>query len=182
MTKGALAMQAGQTEKALLFLDEALTRDFLHFNSRMGKSFALINLGRVEEAVDLIRRSISLSLTVEERLMADNVKKIALARIGDENRIAEINMAIEEKNIAESTWLQLMGGLLASGEGINELSPETGYTPLHGCAHHGYVRAAKSLLDNKADVSVLSRDGKTANEIALERGNAEVAYMIQQSM
>lgn len=182
MTKGALAMQAGKTENAISIFDEALTRDFLHFNSRMGKAFALINLGRAEEAIDLIRRSISLSSTIEEKSMADNVKKIALAKIGDENRMNEINMAIEEKNIAESTWLQLMQGLLASGEGINKLSPETGYAPLHGCAHHGYVRATRFLLDHKADVNVLSKDGKTANEIALEYGNAEIAYMIQQAM
>ena len=54
-------------------------------------------------------------------------------------------------------------------------------TPLHTCAQNGHVGVAQALLAAGADGGAVDADGHTARAVALERGNADIARLIEQS-
>ena len=71
--------------------------------------------------------------------------------------------------------------LVASGVDINQRG-EKKVTPLHMAAYQGkrgHIEMAKWLLANGADVTARDYDGKTPLEIASDRGNTEIAEIIQ---
>lgn len=54
----------------------------------------------------------------------------------------------------------------------------TGFTALHHAAESGSLEAAKALLDAGANTSIRAKDGETASDVALRKGNTAVAALI----
>lgn len=55
---------------------------------------------------------------------------------------------------------------------------ERGWTPLHFAARFGQLEVAKLLKDNKADLSIVNGEGKTAAQVASFWGNDEIAKLL----
>ncbi|EPB86877.1 hypothetical protein HMPREF1544_06303 [Mucor circinelloides 1006PhL] len=55
---------------------------------------------------------------------------------------------------------------------------ERGWTPLHFAARFGQLEVAKFLKDNKADLSIVNGEGKTAAQVASFWGNDEIAKLL----
>jgi ankyrin repeat protein len=58
---------------------------------------------------------------------------------------------------------------------------DNGYTPLMYAAARGDAKMVALLLRNKADVSMISRDGNTAIELALRIGSQECAEILKKA-
>ena len=65
---------------------------------------------------------------------------------------------------------RIAGELIAAGADVNARQ-QGGFTPLHGAAFSGDIDIANLLLASGADATLRSDDGKTAAEIARERGH-----------
>lgn len=55
---------------------------------------------------------------------------------------------------------------------------ERGWVPLHFAARFGQMETAKFLKDNKADLSIVNGEGKTAAQVASFWGNDEIAKLL----
>lgn len=60
---------------------------------------------------------------------------------------------------------------------INEKN-ERGWTPLHFAARFGQKEIATFLKNNKADLTILNNEGKTAGQLAAFWGNDEIAKLL----
>jgi len=67
--------------------------------------------------------------------------------------------------------------LLGAGADV-EARQQGGFTPLMGAAAGGSEELVKRLLDAGADPAVESDEGKTARDVALERGHEAVAVLL----
>jgi len=68
--------------------------------------------------------------------------------------------------------------LLERGQCWNEASG-AGWTPLHYAAHYGDIETARFLLEHDADTSIANSDGKTATQLALEKGHTDLARILE---
>jgi ankyrin repeat protein len=66
--------------------------------------------------------------------------------------------------------------------GYVNATSSNGSTPLHYAAYNGHTDVVKLLLENGADPSIKDNTGKTAADIARERGRIEIANMIENIM
>jgi ankyrin repeat protein len=57
---------------------------------------------------------------------------------------------------------------------------QSGWTSLHNAASQGNVEIVRLLRANHADVSARTDDGKTAADLAAERGHAALAESLRQ--
>jgi len=68
--------------------------------------------------------------------------------------------------------------LLDAGADVNARQ-HGGFTPLHEVAQNGVLDLAHLLLERGADTSIRTDDGKTARELALEQGHAEMVALLE---
>jgi ankyrin repeat protein len=61
------------------------------------------------------------------------------------------------------------------------LLADNGYTPLMYAAARGNAQMVELLIRNGADVSIMSKEGDTALELALKMGSTEVADIIKKA-
>ena len=61
------------------------------------------------------------------------------------------------------------------------LLADNGYTPLMYAAARGNAQMVELLIRNGADVTIMSKDGDTALELALKIGSSEVADIIKKA-
>lgn len=69
--------------------------------------------------------------------------------------------------------------LIEKGARVNQQCDCNGDTPLHSAAKNGYFDIAKLLIDAGADRSVLNEKGKTAYDLAIEKGFTETAEILR---
>lgn len=70
--------------------------------------------------------------------------------------------------------------IVASGVNINQRDKKK-VTALHIAAYYGqkdHIRLAKWLLDNGADTSLKDYKGKTPEDVAVDRGNDDIAKLL----
>mmetsp|Transcript_42979 Transcript_42979/g.79918 ORF Transcript_42979/g.79918 Transcript_42979/m.79918 type:complete len:809 (-) Transcript_42979:72-2498(-) len=74
-----------------------------------------------------------------------------------------------------------MFNLLKETPGAINIRPEVrAYGAIHQAAHHGDVKVLREMVeDYKADVKLLTKDGKTAQQVAEEEGHEEAAAFLQ---
>ena len=72
--------------------------------------------------------------------------------------------------------VEIVRDLLASGADVH--AREGGFTPLHGAAAEGNVEMVQLLLAHGADPNARSDTGKTAADLARERGNERIALLL----
>ena len=68
--------------------------------------------------------------------------------------------------------------LIDAGADINTAQLQ-GYTPLHYAAVNGLETIARRLLERGADRSVRDKTGKTASDLAREKGHLDLADLLQ---
>ena len=68
--------------------------------------------------------------------------------------------------------------LIERGADVNVIQG-LGYTPLHYAATYGAEGIVRALLQRSADVTVKNNEGKTAYDIAREKGHATVAELLK---
>jgi uncharacterized protein len=69
--------------------------------------------------------------------------------------------------------------LIGAGADLNAKQSE-GYTPLHYAAANGLDPVVRSLLAHAVDASVRNHQGKTAYELAVERGKTSTATLLKE--
>ena len=79
---------------------------------------------------------------------------------------------------AANVDVSMVTALLAAGAPVN-VPHQGGGTPLHTVAFTGNAQVARMLLDRGADPMLRTDDGKTAIDIARERGHADLARMLE---
>jgi uncharacterized protein len=79
--------------------------------------------------------------------------------------------------IALNPSADIVEALLQQGANVNSRQ-HGGHTPLHEAAAAGHVDLVKLLLAHGADVSITDDSGKTARQLALERGKREAAALL----
>lgn len=82
-------------------------------------------------------------------------------------------------NASYRGYADIMEVLLDAGANINIVNKQETKTPLMYTAENGHVEATALLLKRGADRTLRDRYGKTAAEIARERGHAELAQLIE---
>jgi uncharacterized protein len=70
--------------------------------------------------------------------------------------------------------------LIGAGANLNVRQSE-GYTPLHYAAANGLDHVVRSLLAHSVDTGVRNHQGKTAYELALDRGKSSTAELLKES-
>jgi uncharacterized protein len=68
--------------------------------------------------------------------------------------------------------------LIGAGADLNARQAE-GYTPLHYAAANGLDQVVRTLLAHAVDTSIRNHQGKTAYELALERGKMSTAALLK---
>jgi hypothetical protein len=58
-------------------------------------------------------------------------------------------------------------------------SDQNGWTPLHYAAYTGYEKLVKYLIKKGADTNIKNNEGKTARDIAVEKGHAGVVDILK---
>ena len=71
--------------------------------------------------------------------------------------------------------------LVKSGANVNAQDAE-GFTPLHMAAIHGNLKTVKKLVDLKADVNIITTDGKDAAELAHLNEELEIEEYLASKM
>lgn len=89
----------------------------------------------------------------------------------NDQKVAPIHAAVS-RNIVE-----LIAQLIARGADIN-LAQGQGFTPLHGAAFNGSEKACRLLLNAGARRDAVTADGRTAAQIASERGHPELSVLL----
>jgi uncharacterized protein len=69
--------------------------------------------------------------------------------------------------------------LIGAGANLNVRQSE-GYTPLHYAAANGLDQVVRSLLAHAVDTSIKNHQGKTAYELAVERGKTSTAALLKE--
>eukprot|EP01047_Picozoa_sp_COSAG01_P023806 COSAG01_NODE_1450_length_10270_cov_8.297218_2_plen_350_part_00 len=79
--------------------------------------------------------------------------------------------------------VKMVDKLLDGGFNVNARSTTQGYTALHWAAERGHVRIIKVLLEHKADITIKTHGGTTAEDIACTHGHhiAETLVMVVSS-
>ena len=72
-------------------------------------------------------------------------------------------------------WLEAAGLLISKGADVGALARYK-RTPLHGAARSGNEKLVLLLLENKADPTLLTTDGKTPSDMAL---NAKIRQILE---
>jgi ankyrin repeat protein len=70
--------------------------------------------------------------------------------------------------------------LIGAGANLNVRQSE-GYTPLHYAAANGLDHVVRSLLAHAVDTGIRNHQGKTAYELALDRGQSSTAELLKGS-
>ena len=71
-------------------------------------------------------------------------------------------------------------GQLLIGAGANlNLKQSQGYTPLHYAAANGLDQVVRNLLAHAVDTSIKNQQGKTAYDLAVERGKLSTASLLK---
>jgi uncharacterized protein len=78
---------------------------------------------------------------------------------------------------AAATDIEIVRMLLDKGANPNAKS-QSGSTPLHTAAFTGDVASLELLMKHRADPSIRNNEGKTAIDVATERGQTEVARVL----
>jgi ankyrin repeat protein len=68
--------------------------------------------------------------------------------------------------------------LIASGANVDAAN-DSSFTPLHWAAGNGHGDVVALLIDAGADRTRRSSDGATPHDLALTKGHAEVARMLE---
>lgn len=83
--------------------------------------------------------------------------------------------------LAARCALELAGTLLDLGVDVNSVERKTQATPLYWAALHGHPEMIALLHDYGADMDAVRLDGKTALQIAMERGHASTTLALLQA-
>jgi ankyrin repeat protein len=68
--------------------------------------------------------------------------------------------------------------LIGAGASLN-VQQSQGYTPLHYAAANGLDQVVKSLMAHGIDTTIKDRQGKTAFDVAVERGKTSIATLLK---
>jgi len=79
--------------------------------------------------------------------------------------------------VADGGHREIALALIAAGADPNA-KQRHGWTPLHGAAHSGDRAVVEALLAAGADRSLTNDEGRTAADIARERGHADLAALL----
>lgn len=70
--------------------------------------------------------------------------------------------------------------LLQKGHDINQRDRQHGHTPLHWAVHYNRMQMVEFLLEQGADTQVKNNRGQTALQLARDRNNDSIAYLLEQ--
>lgn len=144
--------------------------------------------GEQEMVVELINKDQNLVHSYTE----DGWTLLHLAAYFGHKEIANLllengaNLHVKAKNQNENTPLQaaiankkieLATFLIKQGSDVNAVQ-SGGWTGLHEAALLGDEKIVTLLIQNGADKSIKKNDGKTAYDIALEKGHQHLLYLV----
>jgi ankyrin repeat protein len=90
-----------------------------------------------------------------------------------DERVSPLHSALANPNNAAIAQL-----LIEHGADVNARQAQ-GYTPLHYAATYGLESIIRSLLQRSADKTIRNADGKTAFDLAVEKGHTAVAELLK---
>jgi ankyrin repeat protein len=113
---------------------------------------------------------------------SDMVRQLLEQGIAVDSRDEEGGTAL--MNAASAGEMQIMRLLLKRGADVNAVQENKGYTPLiWGLAalhsERKYLAIVSTLLATGADVTIRTRDGRTAIDFAKERGSEELLKLLE---
>jgi ankyrin repeat protein len=155
------AAAAGDTPR----LRELLDGDPSLVNSYAADGFHPLGLAAFFRRVDAVR------------LLLDRGADVAAPA---RNRLAVTALHSAVATDAAPVDLEIVRMLLDAGAPVN-VPHLGGGTPLHSAAFTGDAEVVRTLLDRGADPTLRTDDGKTAIDIARERGHAAVAEMLERA-
>ena len=81
----------------------------------------------------------------------------------------------------EQVWLELAGERELTAACRHYAKPSSGWSFLHQAAHGGHEASVRTLIRLGASLSLASKDGDTAADVARKRGHAKLARLLVQA-
>lgn len=109
-----------------------------------------------------------------------NVVHYLLSRGADINAVSGNEQRVTPLHSALANPQNSAVGQLLIGAGAElDIKQAEGYTPLHYAAANGLDQVVRSLLAHGVDTGIRNHQGKTAYELALERGKTSTAGLLE---
>jgi ankyrin repeat protein len=109
----------------------------------------------------------------------DEIVAVLLANGADPNQLDFWMKANSGHKAAFWGRAKVMALLVKNGLDINAKGGYNGYTPLHDAVNGGHLDVVRVLLDAGARTDIAGHDGKTALDLARERGDKTVLELVE---
>ncbi len=98
----------------------------------------------------------------------------------DERFLQAVRLTVTLEMAATESQLSVLEAMLVDGLDVNARGKD-GRTLLHWAAEGGHYEAAEMLLQHGADPRLADREGKTPQQLALARGQRQVASLLREA-
>jgi len=124
-----------------------------------------------------LRKSINTNAVGDRETLRNlNAAGLSLSQLHDAHiGWTSLTYAAEIKNIA------CVKNLLEAGINPNAISAANGWTPIMHASKQAAIDVVELLLAYNADISILSDDGRTAQQIALQEENIQVSNLLAEA-